>query len=86
MSSRTSRDARLQVHGTDRRFDLFGDGSLVLLDTKGHTVGHQSLKVRLPKTGTVILTGDAIYTTENENGVAPGLTISLKDPSPRWIG
>ena len=60
-------------------FDVFGDGSLVVLDTKGHTVGHQSLKVRLPKTGTVILTGDAIYTTENENGVAPGLTISLKD-------
>jgi N-acyl homoserine lactone hydrolase len=60
-------------------YDLFGDGSVVILDTKGHTVGHQSLKVRLPKTGTVILTGDAIYTTENENGVPPGLTISMKD-------
>lgn len=55
-------------------FDLFGDGSIVILDTKGHTQGHQSLKVRLPKTGTVILAGDAVYTPENEAGTIPGIT------------
>jgi N-acyl homoserine lactone hydrolase len=38
--------------------DIFGDGSLVLLSTSGHTPGHQSLLVRLPKTGPVILSGD----------------------------
>src|SRR5579871_6083318 len=32
-------------------------GSLVLLSTPGHTPGHQSLLVRLPKTGPVILSG-----------------------------
>jgi N-acyl homoserine lactone hydrolase len=54
-------------------FDLFGDGRIVILSTPGHTAGHQSLKVRLPKTGTLVLTGDAIYTPENEAGVPAGI-------------
>jgi N-acyl homoserine lactone hydrolase len=41
--------------------DVFGDGSLLLLSTPGHTPGHQSLLVRLPKTGAVILSGDAAH-------------------------
>lgn len=55
-------------------FDLFGDGSLVVLDTRGHTQGHQSLQVNLKNTGTVLLAADAIYTAENEAGVIPGIT------------
>lgn len=58
----------------DGDFDLFGDGSLVILDTKGHTQGHQSLQVTLKNTGTVLLAADAIYTAENEAGVIPGIT------------
>ena len=27
-------------------FDVFGDGKLVLINTQGHTPGHQSLVVR----------------------------------------
>jgi glyoxylase-like metal-dependent hydrolase (beta-lactamase superfamily II) len=42
-------------------YDIFGDGSLVLLSTPGHTPGHQSLLVRLPKTGAVILSGDVVH-------------------------
>ena len=42
-------------------YDVFGDGSLTLLFTPGHTPGHQSLLVRLPKTGPVILSGDAAH-------------------------
>ena len=38
--------------------DLFGDGSLTILSTLGHTAGHQSLLVHLNKTGYVLLTGD----------------------------
>jgi len=45
----------------DGDFDVFGDGSLVLLSTPGHTPGHQSLLVRLPKTGAVILSGDVVH-------------------------
>jgi glyoxylase-like metal-dependent hydrolase (beta-lactamase superfamily II) len=40
--------------------DLFGDGSLMMLKTAGHTPGECSLMVRL-KQGSVILTGDTIH-------------------------
>lgn len=38
--------------------DVFGDGSVVMLSSPGHTLGHHSLLVRLPKSGPVILSGD----------------------------
>lgn len=41
--------------------DVFGDGSLILLSTPGHTPGHQSLLVKLPKTGALVLTGDLVH-------------------------
>ena len=45
--------------------DVFGDGSVVIIATPGHTPGHQSLLVRLPKRGPVILTGDAVHLQDN---------------------
>ncbi len=45
--------------------DVFGDGSLVILSTPGHTPGHQSLLVKLPKTGEVLLSGDAVHFKSN---------------------
>jgi N-acyl homoserine lactone hydrolase len=45
--------------------DLFGDGSVVLISTPGHSPGHQCLLVRLPKTGALLLTGDAVHTRAN---------------------
>jgi glyoxylase-like metal-dependent hydrolase (beta-lactamase superfamily II) len=39
-------------------YDLFGDGTIRVWSTPGHSAGHQSLLVRLANTGTVILTGD----------------------------
>jgi N-acyl homoserine lactone hydrolase len=56
----------------DGDYDIFRDGSLVLLSTPGHTPGHQSLLVRLPKTGPVILSGDvAHFQTSLENRYVP---------------
>jgi glyoxylase-like metal-dependent hydrolase (beta-lactamase superfamily II) len=46
-------------------FDVFGDGSVKILSTPGHTPGHQSLLVRLPVTGAVVLSGDAAHFQEN---------------------
>lgn len=40
--------------------DLFGDGSVTLFPTYGHTPGHQSMKIKLAR-GDVVLTGDACY-------------------------
>ncbi len=45
--------------------DVFGDGSVRILSTPGHTPGHQSLVVRLPKTGMVVLSGDVAHFQEN---------------------
>ena len=45
--------------------DVFGDGSVVILRTPGHTPGHQSLLVRLKQKGPVILVGDVVHFREN---------------------
>ena len=45
--------------------DVFGDGSVTVLSTPGHTPGHQSLLVRLPKTGWVVLSGDLAHFRDN---------------------
>ena len=41
-------------------YDVFGDGSVRILKTPGHTPGHQVLLVRLPKSGAVLLSGISI--------------------------
>jgi N-acyl homoserine lactone hydrolase len=45
--------------------DVFGDGSVMLISTPGHTPGHQSLLVRLKQTGAVLLSGDAVHLKDN---------------------
>ena len=45
--------------------DVFGDGSVTILSTPGHTPGHQSLLVRLPKSGAVVLSGDMAHFFDN---------------------
>ncbi len=45
--------------------DVFGDGSVTIISTPGHTPGHQSLLVKLPKFGAVLLTGDAVHIQES---------------------
>ena len=45
--------------------DVFGDGSVTIYSTPGHTPGHQSLLVRLPKRGAVILSGDMVHLQDN---------------------
>lgn len=53
-----------QMEKVEGERDVFGDGALRLVPTPGHTPGHQSLVVRLPKTGTLILSGDAVQIGE----------------------
>src|SRR5882724_5494525 len=57
--------------------DVFGDGSVVMLNTPGHTPGHHSLLVRLKTLGNVLITGDLAHFHENydSNGV-PGFNTS----------
>ncbi|WP_426103172.1 N-acyl homoserine lactonase family protein [Massilia sp. TSP1-1-2] len=52
--------------------DVFGDGSVVIKRAIGHTPGHQSLFVKLKKTGNVVLSGDLAHFTKNwENRRVP---------------
>ena len=44
-----------------RAIDLFGDGSVRLLSTPGHTKGHMSVLLRLRAGRELLLTGDAAY-------------------------
>ena len=48
--------------------DVFGDGSVIILDTPGHTPGHHSLLVKLKEKGNVLLTGDLAHFRENYDG------------------
>jgi glyoxylase-like metal-dependent hydrolase (beta-lactamase superfamily II) len=44
--------------------DVFGDGTVILKFTPGHTPGHQALYVRLAKTGGVVISGDLYHYAE----------------------
>jgi N-acyl homoserine lactone hydrolase len=65
-------DAGLSPFGT--RYDLFGDGSLVLLPTPGHTPGSMSLIVRRPGHPPLVMVGDLTYDVHLlESGRVPGV-------------
>jgi N-acyl homoserine lactone hydrolase len=54
--------------------DVFGDGSVTLVSTPGHTPGHQSLLVHLKNSGFIILSGDVVHLEENfEKNTVPAL-------------
>jgi N-acyl homoserine lactone hydrolase len=44
----------------DGEHDLYGDGSVILFPTPGHTPGHQSARIKLPD-GDAILAADCCY-------------------------
>lgn len=46
-------------------YDVFGDGSVIIKSTPGHTPGHQSLFVNLKNSGPILLTGDLYHFKEN---------------------
>ena len=53
-------------------FDVFGDGSVVVMATPGHTPGHQVVAVKLANRGTVVLAGDLYhYPEERTTGRVP---------------
>jgi N-acyl homoserine lactone hydrolase len=65
--------ASQKVEKLNGDYDLFGDGSVMILSTPGHTPGHESLLVMLHKTGPVVLTGDAVHFKDNwDNRRVPG--------------
>jgi glyoxylase-like metal-dependent hydrolase (beta-lactamase superfamily II) len=52
--------------------DIFGDGTVVVMSTPGHTQGHQVLFVKLATRGNVLLAGDLYhYPEERTTGKIP---------------
>jgi N-acyl homoserine lactone hydrolase len=73
--------------------DVFGDGSVTLVSTPGHTPGSQSLLVHLKNSGFIILSGDVVHLEENfEKNTVPSLntdkaaSIASMDRIRRMIG
>ncbi len=59
---------------------MYGDGVIKIIFTPGHTPGHQSVMVKLPKTGHMLFTGDACYTGDHWcDKCLPGLVSSSSD-------
>jgi N-acyl homoserine lactone hydrolase len=57
--------------------DVFGDGSVMLVSTPGHTPGHQSLLIHLRNSGFIILSGDVVHLQRNfQKGIVPSLNTS----------
>jgi glyoxylase-like metal-dependent hydrolase (beta-lactamase superfamily II) len=51
-----------------KTIDLAGDGSIRLVFTPGHTHGHQSVLLRLGDGHSVLVVGDAAYTSQSIHG------------------
>lgn len=56
---------RSRVEPVPAEKDVFGDGSVRIIGTPGHTVGHHSLMLRLKRSGWMILTGDVAHFNVN---------------------
>jgi glyoxylase-like metal-dependent hydrolase (beta-lactamase superfamily II) len=60
--------------------DVFGDGSVMLVSTPGHTPGHQSLLVHLKSAGFIILSGDVVHLQGNfQKNIVPSLNTSTSE-------
>jgi glyoxylase-like metal-dependent hydrolase (beta-lactamase superfamily II) len=68
----------LRFPDQEKELDLFGDGSIRLLSTPGHTPGHVSVVTRL-RDRDALIAGDAIYTLATlRDGKRPYRTIDRK--------
>jgi N-acyl homoserine lactone hydrolase len=62
------------------RYDVLGDGVIRCWRTPGHAPGHQSFQITLRRSGTILLTVDAAYTTDHrEEEALPGFLASAVD-------
>ena len=67
--------------------DVFGDGSVTLVSTPGHTPGSQSLLAHLKNSGFIVLSGDVVHLEKNfEKDAVPSLNTDRPRQSPPWRG
>jgi glyoxylase-like metal-dependent hydrolase (beta-lactamase superfamily II) len=61
------KDSKTVIMPSDADYDVFGDGTVIIKPTPGHTPGHQVLFLKLPKTGPVLIAGDLYHYNEERN-------------------
>ena len=72
------RDAKTIVLNNEDH-DVFGDGSVVVMSTPGHTPGHQVLAVKLANAGTIVLGGDLYhFPEERTTGRVPAFEFDVE--------
>ena len=60
-------------------FDVFGDGTVVVKSSPGHTPGHQVVYVKLAKAGPILLAGDLYhYPEERTTGRIPTFEFNVE--------
>jgi glyoxylase-like metal-dependent hydrolase (beta-lactamase superfamily II) len=63
----------------EQDYDVFGDGTVIIKYTPGHTPGHQVLYLKLRKTGPVLVAGDLYhYPEERNSGKTPTFEFNAK--------
>lgn len=65
--------------------DLFGDGTIRLLETPGHSAGHVSLLLQLERTGPVLLTADAADNLAQWEGRLPPRALFSREDAQRSL-
>lgn len=58
-------NAQTRLIEGDADLDVFGDGTVTIVQAPGHTPGHTILRVNLANAGTVLLTGDMWHLAES---------------------
>ncbi len=61
------KDSKTIILPATSDYDVFGDGTVIIKQTPGHTPGHQVLFLKLPKTGPVLVAGDLYHYNEERN-------------------
>ncbi|MDB5091836.1 MAG: hypothetical protein JWR09_5830 [Mucilaginibacter sp.] len=76
--------AQARIRTIEGDYDVFGDGSVFLLSSPGHRQGHQSLYVKLARTGGVVISGDLYhYSAERTLGRVPPREQATGTPASR---
>jgi glyoxylase-like metal-dependent hydrolase (beta-lactamase superfamily II) len=77
--------AGLDWQPVEGELDLFGDGTIRLLETPGHSAGHISLSLHLAETGPVLLTADAVDNLSQWDGRRPPRALCSRDDAKRSL-
>src|SRR5260370_12621398 len=73
----------LPVAKIEGDYDVFGDGTVQIIATPSVTPGNQSLLVKMPNRGAILLSGDVIhFQSGSDHRTVPGTPCNNQTPLP----